>query len=430
MSAPVARVPTVDVGTPPPSNAYNFVRNTTWETVEVHYHGLEDMPVDMGIFAEFSCLGCRWSMGIFPGGTPASGDGYMALKLNHLSGPPVEVRFIVTAKNRFEKQIAHCKDQNKFFPPGDQRRGQRPVLSKPNFAKRTTVFEALVGVGGTLMVEVRMTLVGGSVAAQPFTPENPLCKNILKKFNEEETSDVVFEVGRENGREDDSDGGTKKKARREPVHFYAHELVLRDSATTLAELAKSANNMTPIRINDVKPEVFRHLLYYVYGGSVSGEELEENAKDIIDAADKYGIVGLKLLAEACYARSLELSVDNVLDNLLYADSKNCALLKEMVVDFVAENGKDILGKVSFNDAPGSVVTDLLTVMTRSKAPRDDGYETMRVSALRKKLHEKGLDIDGSREAMIALLKENTPPVEEEPNPEPAGENPDPMEENP
>jgi hypothetical protein len=30
--------------------------------------------------------------------------------------------------------------------------------------------------------------------------------------------------------------------------------------------------------------------------------------------------------------------------------------------------------------------------------------TMRVSELRRKLHEKGLDVDGSREAMIEALK--------------------------
>ena len=32
---------------------------------------------------------------------------------------------------------------------------------------------------------------------------------------------------------------------------------------------------------------------------------------------------------------------------------------------------------------------------------------MRVGELRKRLHDKGLCIDGSRETMIALLKENT-----------------------
>jgi hypothetical protein len=32
----------------------------------------------------------------------------------------------------------------------------------------------------------------------------------------------------------------------------------------------------------------------------------------------------------------------MMDNLLYADSKNCALLKEAVMDYVVENGQDVL----------------------------------------------------------------------------------------
>ncbi len=42
-------------------------------------------------------------------------------------------------------------------------------------------------------------------------------------------------------------------------------------------------------ITDVEPAIFRHLLYYVYGGSVSNGEMKTHAKDIINAADKYSI---------------------------------------------------------------------------------------------------------------------------------------------
>ena len=69
------------------------------------------------------------------------------------------------------------------------------------------------------------------------------------------------------------------------------------------------------------------------------------------------------------------------------------------MDFMVENGKDILGKVSFDDVPGSVVTDLLTAVTRRKE-KDSGssadtsdFNTMRVGTLRRMLHEKGLDVD-------------------------------------
>ena len=60
-----------------------------------------------------------------------------------------------------------------------------------------------------------------------------------------------------------------------------------------------------------------------------------------------------------------------------------------------------------------MMTDLLTAMSRGEQREDDtsgnaiiNYNKMRVGTLRKMLHGKGLDVDGSREAMIALLKGN------------------------
>ena len=59
----------------------------------------------------------------------------------------------------------------------------------------------------------------------------------------------------------------------------------------------------------------------------------------------------------------------------------------------------------------SIITDILTATTREKKKsanigEDDDLSTMRVSELREKLDEKGLDVDGSREAMIARLEDN------------------------
>ena len=67
------------------------------------------------------------------------------------------------------------------------------------------------------------------------------------------------------------------------------------------------------------------------------DELHANAKYLIDATDNYGPVSLKLEPEADYVQSHTLTFDNILDTLLYAQSKNCALLKEAVVDFVVQN---------------------------------------------------------------------------------------------
>ena len=105
-------------------------------------------------------------------------------------------------------------------------------------------------------------------------------------------------------------------------------------------------------------------------------------------------------------------MDNVMDNLLFADSKNCALLKEAAMDFLVKNRTEAVQKLSFENAPGSLMSDLLMAVNREM---DDGgagsnagdLGTMRVNELRKMLHEKGLDVDGSREMMIARLQEPT-----------------------
>jgi len=103
-----------------------------------------------------------------------------------------------------------------------------------------------------------------------------------------------------------------------------------------------------------------------------------------------------------------------MDILLYADSKNLALLKEAVMDYIVANKLSIMGKVSFDNVPGGLIMDVLAAMARGEEQTGDDaddesvkYIRMRVGTLRNMLDEKGLDVDGSREAMIALLKEES-----------------------
>ena len=85
------------------------------------------------------------------------------------------------------------------------------------------------------------------------------------------------------------------------------------------------------------------------------------------------------------------------------------------MDFIIKNKHSIIGKVSFDNFPSHLVTDLLTAVARGHPSENENnsddeesikYNEMRVGTLRKLLDEKGLDVGGSREAMIALLKEN------------------------
>ena len=394
----------VDVGTPPDGISEG------WTTTVVRFHGFADLTTTRDVYVEspeFSCFGHQWRLELYPGGEEDSPEGWVAVSIGNASLTSIEIQYGFSVRDADGKEVVHHEPVTKEF---DAEGSMCNAWNIVNFAKRSTIMDKLVQ--GSLVIEVIMKPSSADNSIPQFIPTNPINKNVLQKFNDEESADVVFEVDNESSQ---SEEHINKKSKT-TTPFYAHRFILRDISTMMAELCKSdesGEGITTVSITDVKPDTFKHMIYYTYGGKVSNEDLESNAKDIINACDKYGVVHLKLEAEAAYVKTTEITMDNMMDNLLYADSKNLALLKEAVMDYIVENKTSIIGKVSFNDFPSHLVTDLLIAVARGEEQTGDArededakYVKMRVGTLRKMLDEKGLDVDGSREAMIALLKEN------------------------
>ena len=81
------------------------------------------------------------------------------------------------------------------------------------------------------------------------------------------------------------------------------------------------------------------------------------------------------------------------------------------MEFIVDNKSEVIKKISFTDAPGALITDVLVAMARGEMRSggvdvnvDNQYYAVRISELRKKAHEKGLNVDGSREMLIAALE--------------------------
>ncbi|EJK55409.1 hypothetical protein THAOC_24863 [Thalassiosira oceanica] len=243
----------------------------------------------------------------------------------------------------------------------------------------------------------------GQQPAAPFVPGNPTLQNMLKDFGNEKTADVKFEVGGAV----ESATGRRKRAKTFTTTFHAHHYALRLNAPALADMCNPGDVSAPTAINNIQPATFKDMLYYCYGGKISEDNLRQNAKEIIEAADRFGAVNLKLEAEACYVDTVELSLDNIIGVVTYADSKNLALLKERCMDFLSSADKiEVARKVSFDDMPSRLVKDLMVAQargeTRSSASGD--LDMMRVSQLRQLAHDKGLGVDGSREMLIASIE--------------------------
>ena len=210
---------------------------------------------------------------------------------------------------------------------------------------RPTLLNYLVD--GTLILEVHMRTNKPGQQSASLVPENPFLRNAMVDLGDEETADVKIEVGGAV-----QNGAGRRKRGKTSTTFHAHHLVLRRNAPALADMCQPGNSSAPITINNVRPEIVKHLLFYCYGGKVDKEDLRSNAKDIIEAADRFDVVNLKLEAEACYVDTVELTLDNIIEIVTYADSKNLALLKEHCMDYLSRADKgEVAERVSFDDMP-------------------------------------------------------------------------------
>jgi len=140
-----------------------------------------------------------------------------------------------------------------------------------DFAERSKVLNSLVD--GALVIEVNMKVV----SPPPFIPENPsACKIIQGLFLNDESADIVFEV---NGAEQPKDNA-RKVAKTSAVTFSAHRLIVANCSSIFAELCESNsdNRTTPIQIDDIAPDVFHLLLFYMYGGKVSDDDISHTPR--------------------------------------------------------------------------------------------------------------------------------------------------------
>ncbi|KAK1739349.1 BTB/POZ and MATH domain-containing protein [Skeletonema marinoi] len=385
-----ANLTTLDVGRPSSS------AGEEWQSFKILFHDFADLPSAVGQCTrspEFTCNGHRWCIKLYPSGHTEARAGNLSLYLRLCSGGYATATFEVSVLDKYQsiKRIAKSATLRSFS-------SESKTWGWPQFVSRSYILNQAnnyLDDNGTLAVVV--SIQRDSASAAPFVPSNPIRGMIAGMFLDEKTADVCFEVGSADVHDGD-------EAAPSPVTFHAHSFILKTCAPMLASLFGSDDDeVATATITDVKPDIFHHMLHYVYGGSVPDAELNTHVKDIINAADKYSIVNLKLEAEAAYVKSTKITMDNVIDNLLYADSMNLALLKEAVMDFLAENHDEAVTK-DFSNIPGHLMRDLLVAFGMSKRAgkgngKEKDFKAMRVSELRMKLAKAGLDVDGSREAM-------------------------------
>ncbi|KAL7481095.1 hypothetical protein ACHAW6_007586 [Cyclotella cf. meneghiniana] len=418
---------TIDVGTPR--------HPTGWHLTTIHFHSFETLPHEKGDCTDsrpFRMHGLDWYLRIHPGGaSSAKGDDMVSLYLRCKSAAErneaVYAEFSLSLlRNDGQVDCTMSCPCNAFKR---KRKGWPNFILRSRILDRTTQLLNYDNYGGTLTVLVKVQLFEDR-SVECFVPKNNMNVKLLSLL--ESVNDFV---------ESDKNGyGTKSTA---DVKFFvdgeiicAHSLILKMAAPILADMCDDADYDTPIPIIGVRRSIFWLLLRYAYGDDIPEEAWTAStsadiiardpsadtewaslislspAMELLDAANRYGVVGLKLLAESKVVHT-EISIESASDLILYADANDCALLKEKVMDFFVSHAEEIRRTPSFQriEESAHVMVELMDALLSKRLLRsfalgekDLEYSSMGVNLLRTKLEERGLDVDGSREVLIKRLE--------------------------
>ena len=238
-------------------------------------------------------------------------------------------------------------------------------------------------VDGALLIDVHLQIKPKQKSI--YIPTNPFGTNMLKLLENEEDSDVTFMV---------------KKTK-----IPAHKLILKMNAPVLHGFCTEQEEGGSIPIKETTPKLFRVILRYVYGGDVPDSVTVDMAKDIIIAADRYEVAGLKLAVETTLVEALMLNGDNFSEWLLFADAKNCPLLKEQATNYLDLMNSECT--LELRESPRLMEEMMVAMSSSGDDPRfSNTGVNMTVNELRKKLDKKGMDVDGSKEVLIGRYQES------------------------
>ncbi|KAJ8675028.1 hypothetical protein QAD02_010814 [Eretmocerus hayati] len=145
------------------------------------------------------------------------------------------------------------------------------------------------------------------------------------------------------------------------VKFPAHKIILASRSpvfTAMFENDMQEKLSNTIDIPDIEPDVMIKLLSYIYTDTV--EDIEDSIEDLIAAAEKYELEGLKSMCSEVIVEKLD--KENVIPSLILADRYRVDDLKKQSLNFIAEHMKSLQkleGFDTFSSSYPSLLKEIL-----------------------------------------------------------------------
>lgn len=141
--------------------------------------------------------------------------------------------------------------------------------------------------------------------------------------------------------------------------ILAHKNILAARSPTFSAMFEHdmvEKKLNVVQIPDVDHDVLKEMLRFLYANRV--ENVEALAGELIVAADKYRIDGLKEMCEEVLGDNI--TVENAVQILVIADRHCIERLKNRAINFIKAHIKDVIDTVGFKSlVQTSVLTDII-----------------------------------------------------------------------
>ena len=308
---------------------------------------------------------------MIPGGDTTNNDepGCIGLYLKSVNTNKLNVKFTIAVNNANGAIAKERQFEYNFVNTSSW--GNKQFMKRSDILDTTKVILK----NGTLCIDVIIQVKDDM--QHLYQPESEHSVRMLDLLKSGENADTSFKIGR--------------KA------FPVHLAIINTHAPLLGNHCGGG-------IKNITAEVFQLLLENIYSGNQPTDDMIlKHGKALIDAANKYELIELKMMVENVLVRERIMTYENVSDYILYADAQSCPLLKEYAISFFLMNHKEILKSdhsKCLRDS-GELLSEIMLLMN----PDYNDSESMTVSDLRKELGKRKLDVDGSKDSLVARLEE-------------------------
>ena len=205
------------------------------ETVTVRFHDFPNLPRGRMLSPEFLCMGHPWKVKT---DRSKSDDGWLALYLCASEGN--------AHMECFGFSLKVIAPGNSYYEATGEITGNGRNEGQYRFAKILSIKQCM----GNGVLDIQVNLWSPQSDRQVFVPKNPFNTNMLQLLTDEESADIVFQVGGQEWMDDN------KRAKTTPTKFHAHKLVLRHCAPQLFKMCRGTFELP---INNTRISLFKHM---------------------------------------------------------------------------------------------------------------------------------------------------------------------------